>query len=97
MQGCLPALVQTGLAREIGFKHRSLGEPKPPRQVRISLLEGPEILPGTPRGAPQVHERTPGDVKPTLHPGGEQVVANFFSCVHSGLQILGRYERTFLF
>ena len=49
----------------------------------------PKVLPGLPRGHLGVNQRALGDVKPSFHPGGEQVVANFFPGVHFGLQNSG--------
>ena len=77
--------------------NKSFGVAEAGGNFRVLPTQRPKVLPRLPRGYLGVDQRTPSDVKPTLHPGGEQVVANFFSCVHSGLQILGRYERTFLF
>src|SRR5438132_2813874 len=57
----------------------------------------PKVLPGLPRGDFGVHDRAPGDVKPNFHPGGDQVVANLFSCIHSWLQNFGPLRAGFPF
>src|SRR5437667_4760619 len=56
---------------------------------RVLPTQRPKVLPRLPRRNSGVHDRTPGDVQPSLHVGGDQVVANFFSCVHLGSKFWG--------
>src|SRR5438876_6728993 len=76
--------------------NESFGVAEAGGNFRVLPTQRPKVLPRLPRRHLGVNQRAPSDVKPTAHTNGDQVVANFFSCVHVGLQILGRCERTFL-
>jgi len=64
---------------------------------RVLPTQRPKVLPGTPSRNSGVHDRAPGDVKPNFHPGGDQVVANLFSCIHFWLQNFGPLRAGFPF
>lgn len=71
-----------GSRRSLISKHTGGGETVRGRQRRVPPYERPEILPRPPCWNFRVDQRAPGNIAPVLHSPDEQVVANFFSCIH---------------